>query len=80
MDQKGLVEPFYPEFETTRTQDLNPAYQDAGQFYWGRKETWLSTTKIHTGSFGFKISKWRAIDIDNNEDWLRAEKIQNAIK
>lgn len=79
MDQKGLVEPFYPEFETTRTQDLNPAYQDAGQFYWGRRETWLSTTKIHTGSFGFKISKWRAIDIDNNEDWLRAEKIQNAI-
>jgi pseudaminic acid cytidylyltransferase len=37
---RGKVKPFYPEFELTRTQDLEPAYHDAGQFYWGKTSAW----------------------------------------
>ena len=25
-----------------RSQDLSKIYHDAGQFYWGRKQTWLN--------------------------------------
>lgn len=32
----GRVEMFYPEHFNTRSQDLEEAYHDAGQFYWGR--------------------------------------------
>jgi N-acylneuraminate cytidylyltransferase len=29
---------FYPEHFNTRSQDLEEAYHDAGQFYWGKAE------------------------------------------
>jgi pseudaminic acid cytidylyltransferase len=40
------MQPFYPKFELTRTQDLEPAYYDAGQFYWGDAEAWLTTRRF----------------------------------
>jgi pseudaminic acid cytidylyltransferase len=69
----GTMQPFYPEFELTRTQDLEPAYRDAGQFYWGTAEGWLRNTRIHNSGIGYVIPNWRGIDIDTPEDWLRAE-------
>lgn len=69
----GKMQPFYPQFETTRTQDLEPAFHDAGQFYWGKCETWLQNTKVHSGGNGYVIPNWRVVDIDTEEDWLRAE-------
>lgn len=32
-----------------RSQDLTPAYQDAGQFYWGRREAWLNGKSVFGG-------------------------------
>ena len=73
--------PFTPEFEQTRTQDLEQAYYDAGQFYWGRVQAWLSTsTRLHSGSAGLVIPQWRVVDIDTNEDWERAELIHRALQ
>lgn len=69
------VSPFYPEFELSRTQDLERAYHDVGQFYWGSKKAWLTNPKIHTRSLGCVIPSWRVADIDNPEDWLRAEQL-----
>lgn len=69
------VSPFYPEFELSRTQDLQRAYHDAGQFYWGRKKAWLTNPKIHNHSLGCVIPSWRVADIDKTEDWLRAEQL-----
>lgn len=72
--------PFYPEFETTRSQDLAPAYYDAGQFYWGKAEAWLQDhVKIHSNGVGFVIPNWRVVDIDTPEDWLRAEAIYDSV-
>lgn len=69
----GTMQPMYPQFETSRTQDLEPAYHDAGQFYWGKAEVWLRNAEIHSNGIGYVIPNWRVVDIDTPEDWLRAE-------
>ena len=69
----GRIQPFYPEFETTRTQDLEHAYYDAGQFYWGKAKAWLTNSKIHSNGLGYAIPNWRVVDIDTPDDWARAE-------
>lgn len=79
LTKNGKTQPFYPEFELARTQELVPAYYDAGQFYWAKAETWLSNSKIHSSSLGFIIPSWRVVDIDTQEDWLRAEQVYNSI-
>jgi pseudaminic acid cytidylyltransferase len=75
----GVMQPFYPEFQLTRTQDLEPAYFDAGQFYWGNKRAWLSNLRIHSNSAGYLIPNWRVVDIDTPADWERAELLAMAI-
>lgn len=67
------MQPFNPEYEMTRTQDLEPAYHDAGQFYWGKAQAWLQNPEVHSGGIGFVIPAWRVVDIDTAEDWRRAE-------
>ena len=69
----GCMQPFYPEYETTRTQDLEAAYYDVGQFYWGTVSAWLSLFNIHSTGLGLRIPNWRVVDIDTPEDWQRAE-------
>ncbi len=73
LDGDGRAAPFYPEYQSTRTQDLTAAYYDAGQFYWGKTEAWLSGKPIHSHGFGYLIPSWRVVDIDNADDWDRAE-------
>ena len=75
----GKMKPFYPEFELTRTQDSEPAYLDAGQFYWGNIKAWLTNPKIHSSGLGYVIPNWRVVDIDMPDDWSRAEFIYNSI-
>jgi len=72
-DQDGKLSPFYPEYELTRTQDLEPAYYDAGQFYWGKAEAWQQNPNILSQGVGYVIPNWRVIDIDTPDDWKRAE-------
>lgn len=62
-----------PEFELTRTQDLDALYHDAGQFYVGRASAWLEGKKMHTAGIGMPIPHWRVVDIDTLDDWTRAE-------
>jgi pseudaminic acid cytidylyltransferase len=75
----GELQPFHAEFEKVRTQDLEPAYYDAGQFYWGRADAWISNSSIHSRGLGYVIPNWRAVDIDTPEDWSRAELIYRSI-
>jgi pseudaminic acid cytidylyltransferase len=76
----GKMQPFYPEFQLTRTQDLETAYYDAGQFYWGVADSWLTNPRIHSSGIGYPIPNWRVVDIDTSEDWRRAELIYRALK
>ncbi len=37
----GSVDMFWPENLSKRSQDLEPAYHDAAQFYWGWCDAWV---------------------------------------
>ena len=77
----GGVEPFRPECMSMRSQDLEPAYHDAGQFFWGRAEAVLSGTSIFSPrSIPVVIPPFRVQDIDSPEDWERAEYLHRALK
>lgn len=76
----GFMQPFNPEYELVRTQDLEPAYQDAGQFYWGKREAWLTNPRIHSNGKGYLIPSWRVVDVDTPEDWGRAEQLALVLK
>jgi pseudaminic acid cytidylyltransferase len=72
----GSMQFFSPEFEMTRTQDLETTYHDAGQFYWGSADAWAAHRKMHTDGLGMPIPNWRVVDIDTEDDWIRAEMLQ----
>lgn len=73
-DGNGGVEMFFPDHYLTRSQDLPVALHDAGQFYWGRPDAWLQNKRIfEVYSKPIIIPNWRVQDIDNLEDWKRAE-------
>lgn len=68
------VEMFSPEFFNKRSQDLEEAFHDAGQFYWGTKKAWLDEKVIFSSkSFPIILPRYRVQDIDTLEDWECAE-------
>ena len=73
LDDEGRCKMFTPEHYMTRSQDLEEAYQDAGQFYW--KKLYVKSDEIMFGSDSIPIILPRHLvqDIDTLEDWKRAE-------
>lgn len=68
------VEMFQPANFQTRSQDLEHAWHDAGQFYWGRAEAWLQKRPFFSPkSIPIRLPRHRVQDIDTAEDWERAE-------
>ncbi len=75
------VEMFYPEHFNTRSQDLEEAYHDAGQFYFGTREAWLSEKPIFTNaSTAVTLPRHLVQDIDTPEDFKRAELMYKALR
>jgi pseudaminic acid cytidylyltransferase len=75
----GRIKPLFNQFISTRSQDLEPTFYDAGQFYWGSSRSWLQEISIHDNAAGLVIPSWRVVDIDTEEDWRRAEVIFSAL-
>lgn len=74
MGENNKIDPFYPEYNVVRSQDLEQSYHDAGQFYWMNTEKCLQEGKIITGNTGaILISEMEGQDIDNEIDWKLAE-------
>lgn len=72
----GRLDMFQPENFNVRSQDLEPAFFDAGQFYWGRPEAFRAGLRMFgPDSTPLEIPLWRCVDIDTPEDWDRAEKL-----
>ncbi|MET0295264.1 MAG: pseudaminic acid cytidylyltransferase [Phenylobacterium sp.] len=72
----GRLDMFQPETFNTRSQDLEPGYFDAGQFYWGRPDAWRRGLRMFgPDATAIEIPLWRVADIDTPEDWERAEKL-----
>lgn len=73
-DKQGNIEMFYPEHFATRSQDLEEAYHDVGQFYWGTREAWLEGKPIFSdAATTIVLPRHLVQDIDTLEDWVRAE-------
>lgn len=80
VDGGGHPSMFQPEHAGTRSQDLEEAWHDAGQFYWGTAEAWLTNRPIlGPDSVVVALPRYRVQDIDTVEDWQRAELIFNAL-
>lgn len=77
----GGTEMFFPEHRMTRSQDLEEAYHDAGQLYWGRAEAFRSGEPLFSASTRpLVLPRSRVQDIDTPEDWERAEAMYRAFR
>ncbi len=75
----GLARMLNPEHANTRSQDLEPAYFDAGQFYWwaaGTAEKLRRSESITRAMY--LMPPWRVQDIDTPQDWEMAERLFEA--
>jgi pseudaminic acid cytidylyltransferase len=76
----GRVDAIYPEHRMTRSQDLEHAYHDAGQFYWGTARAFLEDMPLFAPhSIGVILPRHLVQDIDTLEDWEQAELMYRAI-
>ena len=74
ISDQGRVKMFNPEKLNTRSQDLEEAFHDAGQFYWGRSTAWQKNIALFGAtSSPVLLPRYRVQDIDTEEDWLEAE-------
>lgn len=73
---EGRVAMFQPEHFHTRSQDLEHAYHDAGQFYWAKKDAVLSEISAFSdAAIPIILPRCQVQDIDTLEDWQRAEQM-----
>lgn len=71
---ENRVEMFEPRHYNTRSQDLEEAWHDAGQFYWGKASSWVAGKPVfQMDSIPVILPRYRVQDIDTPEDWQRAE-------
>lgn len=79
MNEKGIMEVMHPEDFKKRSQDLEEAYHDAGQFYWGKADAFASAA-LHGDSVPVILPRWLVQDIDTLEDWKTAELMYKALQ
>jgi pseudaminic acid cytidylyltransferase len=72
---EGRCKMFTPGHFYDRSQDLEEAYQDAGQFYWQNLNITLSDLPFGAESIPIILPRHLVQDIDTLEDWERAEKL-----
>ena len=74
--EDNFVTPVAGEFQSARSQDLEPRFYDAGQLYWSHKTAWADVIQGLPIRRALHIMpRSRAIDIDTEEDWMLAELI-----
>ena len=77
----GRVEMLFPNYWGSRSQDLPDCYVDAGFFYWATTDTWRQAEPVFNANSTFvEIPEIRAVDINTESDWLRAESIFKLIE
>jgi pseudaminic acid cytidylyltransferase len=81
MTPQGGVMMFDERYRKTRSQDLEDAYLDAGQFYWGRAQAFLDDLPTYSDhSMPYLIPSYRVRDIDTLDDWQVAEFLFEALQ
>ena len=70
----GYLQFKWPEYALARSQDLEPFFHDAGQFYFMRTESFLAQKKlVMEKTIPLEMDEMEVQDIDNEVDWKLAE-------
>jgi N-acylneuraminate cytidylyltransferase len=79
--ENGGNEPMWPEYIGSRSQDLEEAIHDAGQFYWGTADAFLKGHNTFSPeSMPVLLPRYLVQDIDTEEDWQYAEYMFEILK
>ena len=77
----GGVTMFWPENRMVRSQDLEPAYHDAAQFYWGWSDAFRNKEPLFSPiAAPVILPRTEVVDIDTPEDWDLAELTYRILK
>ena len=76
----GKCEMFTPQHYMSRSQDLEEAYQDAGQFYFEKVSQKSDAIMFGEDSIPIILPRHLVQDIDTLEDWKRAEMMYEILK
>lgn len=72
--KRGRLRMLWPENQNIRSQDLEPVYHDAGQFYWLEVKQFLKNRTIWgPNTLPLEVPSLEAQDINTAEDWRLAE-------
>ena len=71
LNEEGISNFAWPEYKNARSQDLQPIYHDAGQWYWINVRHGCVLSLENAGVV--KLSEMECQDIDNLSDWTLAE-------
>ncbi len=71
---------FWPENFSKRSQDLEEAFQDAGQFYWKDLKKTSNDIIFGKDSIPIILPRYLVQDIDTLEDWQMAEVLYEVLK
>ncbi len=73
-DNSGKTKMLWPANINKRSQDLELAYHDAGQFYWIDNSLFLKESKLFSSNSGtIVLNQTEVQDIDNENDWEISE-------
>jgi pseudaminic acid cytidylyltransferase len=79
VNESGVLEFVFPDKSLTRSQDLEEAYHDAGQFYWWDSDKLMMTKNVSDlqkkNRYPLIIPRSQVQDIDCIEDWEEAERL-----
>lgn len=74
VDEKNNLKYKWDEYKDSRSQDLQPFYHDAGQFYCYNVEQYLKDNGNIKGNVcPIILPEYEVQDIDNEDDWKMAE-------
>ena len=72
---------FFQKYFSKRTQDIEPTFHDAGQFYVASIDTWREMKPIISkNSKVIKLEKFETVDVDNQTDWNFVEELYSIRK
>jgi N-acylneuraminate cytidylyltransferase len=74
--ENGRILPINSAIQNLRSQDLELSYYDAGQFYWGKFNSWLNKKKLFISkSKVIFLPKNDFVDVNTLEDWMDLKKL-----
>ena len=76
IDSMSSIKMNSPKNYSKRTQMFLDNYHDAGQFYWGKVDSWLNKKNFFDSRSTIEeIDSMKVVDIDTKEDWKKAQSI-----